>query len=125
MSYLFIIFIFTTSPYLQATSARLFLSRHMHQHCGRGVCRLRSSSILCPSLTDGSDEGSDLVTLNCGNKTTNRCVQLSSKYIKCIIDFYRLPQGKSRLGRDQLTMSGDSFAALHVLLLFMLCYAML
>ena len=40
--------------------------------------------------------------------------------------FYRLPQGKSRLGRDQLTSSssGDSFAAPHAMLPFMLCYAM-
>ena len=41
-------------------------------------------------------------------------------------DFYRLPQGKSRLGRDQLTSScsGDNFAALHAVLPFILCYAM-
>ena len=40
--------------------------------------------------------------------------------------FYRLPQGKSRLGRDQLTSSssGDNFAAPHAMLPFMLCYAM-
>ena len=36
--------------------------------------------------------------------------------------YYRLPQGKSRLGRDQLTSSsGDIFAALCCA---MLCYAM-
>ena len=41
--------------------------------------------------------------------------------IRAII-FYRLPQGKSRLGRDQLTSSsGDIFAALCCA---MLCYAM-
>ena len=37
------------------------------------------------------------------------------------LDFYRLPQGKSRLGRGKLTSAGDMFG---LLCCAMLCYAL-